>query len=238
MSYNLQGIIRKANISITNEFDRLAYITQNFANVNTNGYKSVRFENVMDADGSVHGVERTDMKTGDYIQTNNPLDVAVTGAGYIPVTTQNGEIHYTRDGGFMTDKDGMLVTKTGSLVGSGIKIDGASEKIEIKPNGDVYFYKTLLSEPEYAGTIPLVQFQNPEALKDVGANEFETTEEAGEMKLVEEHSLIKQYGVERSNIDFMAEVYDISRVNASILATAKLMKSVTDMYAKAINLTD
>lgn len=238
MAYNLQGIIRKANISMTNEFDRLAYITQNFANVNTNGYKTVRFENIMDADGSVHGVERTDMKTGDYLQTNNPLDVALTGAGYIPVTTPNGEIHYTRDGGFMTDKDGMLITKTGNLVGSGIKIDGTSEKIEIKPNGDVYNYKTKLSEPEYAGTIPVVQFQNPEALKDVGANEFEVTENSGEMKLVEEHSLIKQYGIERSNIDFMAEVYSISRVNASILATAKLMKSVTDMYAKAINLTD
>ena len=236
MAYNLQGIIRKCSSNMTNEFDRLAYITQNFANMNTAGYKAVRFENIIDADGSVHGKERTDLKTGEYVQTNNPLDVALTGAGYIPVTTLSGEIRYTRDGGFTVNKDGMLVTKTGELVGSGIKIDGTSERIEIKPNGDVYNYKTLSSKPEYAGTIPVVQFQNPEGLQDVGSNEFVATEESGNMKLVEEHSLIKQYGIEHSNINLLSDIYAVSRVNASIIASSTLMKAVNRMYDEAINL--
>ena len=237
MAYNLQGIIRKCSSNMTSEFDRLAYITQNFANMNTNGYKSVRFENIIDADGSVHGKERTDLKTGEYLQTNNPLDVALTGAGYIPVTTLSGEIRYTRDGSFTTDKDGMLVTKTGDLVGSGIKIDGTSARIEIKPNGDVYNYKTLSSEPVYTGTIPLVQFQNPEALKDVGANEFIATEEVGNMKLVEDHNFIKQYGIEHSNVNLLSDIYAVSRVNASIIASSTLMKAVNRMYDEAINLS-
>ena len=55
MSYNLQGIIRKTTTNMSAEFDRLAYITQNFANINTNGYKAVRFEDMVDADGTVHG---------------------------------------------------------------------------------------------------------------------------------------------------------------------------------------
>ena len=236
MAYNLQGVIRKCSSNMTSEFDRLAYITQNFANMHTNGYKSVRFENIIDADGSIHSKERTDLKVGEFVQSSNPLDVALTGAGYIPVTTLSGEIRYTRDGGFTVNKDGMLVTKTGDLVGSGIKIDGASERIVIKPNGDVYNYKTLSSEPEYTGTIPVVQFQNPEALKDVGANEFEATEEAGEMKLVEEHSLIKQYGTEHSNVNVLADIYTISRVNASIIASSALMKAVNKMYDEAINI--
>lgn len=236
MAYNLQGVIRKCTCNITSEFDRLAYITQNFANMNTNGYKAVRFENIIDADGSIHSKERTDLKNGEYLQTNNPLDVALTGAGYIPVTTISGEIRYTRDGGFTTNKDGMLVTKTGELVGSGIKIDGASERIEIKPNGDVYNYKTLSSEPEYAGTIPVVQFQNPEGLKDVGSNEFVATEESGNIKLVEDHKLIKQYGIEHSNVNVLADVYTVSRINASIIASSSLMKTVNKMYDEAINL--
>jgi len=230
MSANLQGMIRKAAINFNVEFDRLAYATQNVANIHSNGYKAVRFEDVIDADGSVHGIERTDLKTGEYLQTNNPLDVAIQGAGYIPVTTATGEIRYTRDGAFTTNKDGYLVTKTGDLVGSGIFIDGACEKTEIKPNGDVFSYKTLTSEPEYKGTIPLVQFQNPEALKDVGASEFVPTEEAGKMKLVEKHDYIKQYGIERSNLDLISEVYMITRINASILATSSLMKTVDSMY--------
>ena len=238
MAYNLQGIVRKATVNMTTEFDRLAYATQNVANLNTNGYKAVRFEDVIDADGSVYGVERTDTKTGDFVITNNPLDVGLQGAGYILVTTPSGEIRYTRDGGFMTDKEGYLITKTGDLVGSGIKIDATSEKIEIRTNGDVYTYKKITDEPEYQGTIPVVQFQNPEALKDVGANCFIATENSGKMKLVEEHDMIKQYGVERSNLDLISEVYMISRINASIIATSSLMKAVDQMYQQAINITE
>ena len=238
MAYNLQGIIRKASINMTSEFDRMAYITQNFANVNTNGYKSVHFENIIDADGSIHSAERTDFRTGDYIQTNNPLDVALTGAGFIPVVTSTGEIKYTRDGSFTTNKEGMLVTKLGDLVGSGIKIDSSSERIEIKPNGDVYNYKTLSSEPEYAGTIPVVQFQNPHGLKDIGGNKYEATDESGNIKLVEEHSMIKQHGIEHSNVDIMDDVYTVSRINASIIASTSLLKTIDTMYQEAINITD
>ena len=230
MSYNLQGIVRKTTTNLAVEFDRLSYAAQNVANANTAGYKSVRFEDVIDADGSVHGIERTDTKVGEFLQTNRPLDVAIMGAGYIPVTTPEGEIRYTRDGTFTVNKDGMLITKTGDLVGSGIYIDGAAVKTEIRSNGDVYTYKDLLKEPEYTGTIPVVQFQNPEALKDVGANEFVATEGAGKMKLVEDHDYIKQYGVEQSNIDMISEVYMISRINASILASSSLMRSISSMY--------
>lgn len=238
MAYNLQGIVRKATTNLAVEFDRLAYATQNIANMNTNGYKAVRFEDVIDADGSVYGVERIDTKTGEFLITNNPLDVALTGAGYIPVTTPNGEIRYTRDGAFMTDKEGYLITKTGDLVGSGIKIDATAEKTEIRENGDVYTYKRIIDEPEYVGTIPVVQFQNPEALKDVGANEFIATENSGKMKLVEDHNLIKQYGIERTNLDAINEIYMVSRINASIIATSSLMKAVDNMYNQAINITE
>ena len=207
MSYNLQGIIRKGSINLLTEFDRLAYAAQNFSNINTNGYKAVRFEDVIDADGSVHGIERVDTKVGEFMITNNPLDVALQGAGYIPVTTPQGEIRYTRDGAFMKNKDGFLVTKLGDLVGSGIKIDSDCEKIDIRKNGDVYLYKRLHDEPEYVGTIPVVQFENDEALKDVGGNNYVATEEAGKMKLVENHDYIRQNGIERSNLDMFSEIY-------------------------------
>ena len=238
MSYNLQGIIRKTSKNITVEFDRLAYITQNIANIETNGYKSVRFEDIIDADGSVHGIERIDNKVGDFLLTNNPLDIAIQGCGYIPVTTPEGEIRYTRDGGFTVNKDGMLITKTGDLVGSGIFIDSTAEKIEIKGNGDVYSYKTKMDEPIYQGTIPLVQFQNPEGLKDVGASEFVPTDKAGKITLLEDHNYIKQNGIERSNMDILSEIYSVTRINASIIASSSLMKAIDSMYQEAINITD
>lgn len=235
MSFNLQGMVSKLSANMITEFDRLAYVTQNMANVNTNGYKAVRFEDIIDADGSTYGIERIDCKTGDYLITNNPLDIAIQGAGYIPVTTVSGEIRYTRDGAFTVNKDGMLITKTGDLVGSGIVIDAAAEKTEIRANGDVYSYKNLLDEPEYVGTIPLVQFQNPEGLKDVGGNEFIATENSGKMKLVEDHDFIKQYGIERSNVDTIGEIYTVARINASLLAASSLQKAMREMYDTVIN---
>lgn len=235
MTHNLQGIIRQSSINLGVQFDRLGYCTQNIGNLNTTAYKAVRFEDVIDADGSVYGVERIDTRPGEYLQTNNPLDIALTDAGYIPVVTPQGEIRYTRDGAFMTNKDGLLTTKTGDIVGGGIFIDSSAEKNEIRPNGDVYTYKRLQDEPEYVGTIPVVQFQNPEGLKDVGSNEFIPTEESGNMKLVEDHTMIKQYGVEHSNLDAISEVYLVSRINASVIATTQLMGAIDTMYRTAID---
>ena len=234
MGHNLQGIVTLVQANMLSQYDRLAYTTQNVANINTTGFKAVRFEDIIDADGSVHGVERMDNSVGDYQLTKNPLDVAICGAGFFPVTTPNGEIKYTRDGAFTVNKDGMLVTKTGDLVGSGIYIDGSAEKIEIRKNGDVYTYKKIMDEPEYTGTIPIVRFENPEGLKDSGANEFVATEESGKMYLVEEPDYVKQYGLEHSNVDPMNEVYKVARINASLLASASLEKAIREMYDTVI----
>lgn len=234
MGHNLQGIVTLVQANMLSQYDRLAYTTQNVANMNTTGFKAVRFEDIIDADGSVHGVERINNKVGDYQLTENQLDVAICGAGYFPVTTLNGEIKYTRDGAFTVNKDGMLTTKTGDLVGSGIYIDGTAEKIEIRNNGDVYTYKKLMDEPEYTGTIPIVTFDNPEGLKDAGANEFVATEESGKMRLVEEPDYIKQYGLEHSNVDPMNEIYKVARINASLLASASLEKAIREMYDTVI----
>ena len=231
---NLQGIVTKIQANMLSQYDRLDYAAQNIANLNTTGYKAVRFEDIIDADGSVYGKERIDTKTGDYQITKNPLDVALGGAGYFPVTTKTGEIRYTRDGAFTVNQDGMLVTKTGDLVGSGIFIDGSAEKIEIRNNGDVYTYKKLMDEPTYTGTIPVVKFDNPEGLKDVGANEFVATEDSGKMQLVEEPDYVKQYGLEHSNVDPINEIYKVARVNASLLASSSLQKAIREMYDTVI----
>ena len=51
MMHNLQGIIRKSVNNVTNQWDRLGYIANDLANYNTKGYKSVRFEQMLNEDG-------------------------------------------------------------------------------------------------------------------------------------------------------------------------------------------
>lgn len=230
--------MRRSTINTLHQFEKFGYYSQNIANANTHGYKAMRFDDVLDEQGYVSGAVRTNHAQGSFQLTQNPLDIGLKGPGYMPVTSVGGEIYYTRDGSFTLNKDGYLVTTTGDLVGGGIRIDATSVKTEIRPNGEVYTYKDPAGEGEYCGTIPLVQFANPEGLEEVGKNRYRATENSGEIVLIENHNRIAQYGIERSNVDIFASVDEIMRLNTSLLASTSLMKAVGDMYDKAINIRD
>ena len=130
------------------------------------------------------------------------------------------------------------MTQTGEIVGSGIQIGADSVKVEIRKNGDVYTYTDLSKEPDYKGNIPVVIFQNPEGLKEVGGNKYTKTEISGDEQLIVDHSRMKQYSIERSNVDLFDHVNQVMRVNASLLASTTLMGAVDSMYEKAINIRD
>lgn len=236
--YNLQGIIRRNTINALTQFERMGFYSENISNWSTNAYKASRFEEILGENGFAKGVIRTDHTQGSVQVTKRELDIALNGPGFIPITSQTGEIYYTRDGSFALGKDGILVTRSGDIVGSGIYIGADSVKTRIDKNGDVYTYKDLSKEPEYKGNIPLVAFQNPEGLKEVGDNKYIKTEISGEEHLVVDHSRISQYSIERSNVDLFDHVNQVMRVNASLLASTTLMSAVDDMYEKAINIKE
>lgn len=236
--YNLQGLIRKNTINALTQFERMGVYSENISNWATNAYKGTRFEEILCENGYTKGVTRTDHTQGSIQVTKRELDVALDGAGFIPITSQSGEIYYTRDGSFCLGKDGILMTQSGDIVGTGIYINADSVKTKIEKNGDVYTYKELTGEPEYKGTIPVVIFQNPEGLKEIGDNKYTKTEDAGEEQLVVDHRKISQYSIERSNIDIFDTVNQVMRVNASLLASTTLMGAIDQMYEKAINIKD
>lgn len=236
--YNLQGIIRRNVVNTMHQFEKFGYYSQNIGNAYTHGYKAIRFDDVLDEQGYVSGALRTNHAQGAFQITQNPLDVGIKGAGFIPITSLGGEIYYTRDGSFALDKNGYLVTTSGDLVGGGIRIDASSAKVEIRKNGEVYTYKDPSSEGVYCGTIPLVQFANPDGLEECGKNRYSATEKSGEISLVEDHNRIAQYGIERSNVDIFATVDELMRLNTSLLASTSLMSAIGDMYDKAINIRE
>lgn len=57
----------------------------------------------------------TDMTPGPVHQTGQPLDFAITGAGFFAVRTATG-VQYTRDGQFSTNAQGQLVDSAGDPV--------------------------------------------------------------------------------------------------------------------------
>ncbi len=233
---NLQGIIRKSINNTTTQFDKMGYFANNFANYSTTGYKSVRFEQMLNADGYLTGAVRTSYQQGSVQITSNPYDIAINGSGFIPVTSKNGEVQYTRDGSLKIGKDGYLLTNDDWLVGEGIKIPTDSYKVTIKPDGTVVSLDDSKSTERVLGTIPLVQFENAEGLKQGENNKLIATNESGEAKLIKGHDRIAQNALELSNTNIYDSVSDMLRLNASMIASLRMAKIVDDMYNKSINL--
>lgn len=233
----LQGLIRRGIINTNVQFERLGYISNNIGNLNTNAYKAVRFEQILDENGYLDGQIRYDYKQGSFMRTGRTLDVCLTGPGFIPVTSENGDVQYTRDGSFKINNEGYIVTNDGYLVGDGIKVPLNHEGLRIKQDGTVMIIKKGHTEYETLGKIPVVQFQNPEGLKPAEYNKVVATEESGEPRLIKEHSYVAQGGLERSNSDYIGSVTEILRLNSSMIAGTRLVHVIDDMYQKSINLT-
>ncbi|MDT1063103.1 flagellar hook protein FlgE [Paracoccus sp. CPCC 101403] len=116
---------------------RLAGISDNIANSSTYGYRRVttEFESVVignsngggqySAGGVLSQSSRVVDQRGSLVGTSNPLDIAITGRGMLPVMnlseldglqTGNVPLSLTRTGAFRTDAEGILRTSSGLVL--------------------------------------------------------------------------------------------------------------------------
>ena len=119
---------------------QLDTISNNLANVSTNGYKKAHavfedliYQNLRQA--GANSSEQTTLPTGLQVglgtravanvrsftqgnlqQSSNPLDLAVQGNGFFQVQMPDGTTGYTRDGSFQINADGKIVTGTGFVL--------------------------------------------------------------------------------------------------------------------------
>jgi flagellar hook protein FlgE len=100
----------------------LEVIGNNVANANTYGSKVARaeFADMYANSLSGAGVNNIGIGTtlasvsqqftqGNIVTTENPLDLAINGAGFFQVTDGSGPVSYTRNGQFKVDRDGYVV---------------------------------------------------------------------------------------------------------------------------------
>ncbi|MFA6989485.1 MAG: flagellar hook basal-body protein [Candidatus Gastranaerophilaceae bacterium] len=233
---NLQGIISTSVNNATLQFEKLGQLTTDVANYNTPAYKSTRFENYLKEDGRLDGVLRTDYSTSSLASSDRDLDIAIDGPGFVPITMKNGKTAYTRNCSFMVGKEGILQTSDGSMVADGIKIPVNTNKVIIDADGTI---KTLFSgstTETVVGKIPVVNFNNPEKLQLIDGNKVVATNESGNPILLKNNKSIKQKCLETSNVNMYATVNEAMRLNASLIASTRLIKYTDDLYQKAINL--
>lgn len=124
-------------------------LSNNLANANTTGFRAdvmafraVPIQQQGSASTRVFALEASagfDGTAGANQQTGNPLDVALTGRGYLTVQALDGQEASTRNGALQVGSDGTLQTRTGlPLVGEGGPLvipQGAT--VTIGPDGTV-----------------------------------------------------------------------------------------------------
>ncbi|MEB3287803.1 MAG: flagellar hook-basal body complex protein [Vampirovibrionales bacterium] len=231
----LDHIMQTAAFNATKQFESLEKVSQNVANMNTYGFKNVRFDQYLDASNQLNGTQREDYAQGSVQVTGRPLDVAIEGPGFLPVTQPDGTTAYTRDGSLALNADGYIVSNRGDIVGNGIKIPDNYQEVLIDKTGDVKVKTTAKSDPFKVGHIDLVRFNNPEGLQSIGYNKLLMSDDSGQ-PIVDTDSKIKQGNLERSNVNVFYQVDNILRLNASVISNFRIVKFSDDLYRQAVNL--
>jgi len=234
---------------------KLDAISNNLANVGTNGFKrgGVMFEDLMYQTlrpaGSASS-EQTQLPTGLQVglgvrvaasarffsqgnlqQTGNNLDVAVKGQGFFQIQLPDGTTGYTRDGSFQVDSNGTLVTNNGYAVQPGITVPANAQSLSIAADGTVNATVPGQVAPQTLGQIQLASFVNPAGLESRGQNLFGETAASGTPQSAAPNSsgmgALQQGFVEGSNVNVVEEL-------VSMIATQRAY----ELNSKAIQTSD
>ncbi|MDE2570976.1 MAG: flagellar hook-basal body protein [bacterium] len=149
-------------------------------------------------------------------QTNNPLDLALVGGGFFRVATPAG-IRYTRDGGFVRNPQGELVTKLGQPV---LGTDGQPIALAQGPfsvDGD----GTVRQQGASAGQLSIVRFANLRYLRPQGGGLF-VDEGAGPAQ--DTTSSVQQGYLERSTVNVVRSMVDLISAERFFDANSKAVQ--------------
>ncbi len=239
-------------------------ISNNLANVSTNGFKKSRaeFEDLMyqtikepgQASGqnsfSPTGVQtglgvrtaavQKDFALGSAIITKNPLDIQIEGNGFFQVQTKDGQIAYTRDGAFKRDPTGKIIDKNGNTLQPEITIPTEVAGIEIAASGEVRTIQGLNSAPQQIGQIDIVNFVNPAGLKSVGKNLFMQTPASGQAITsrpgLQGTGYLAQGQLEGSNVNLVDEMINMITAQRFYETNSKAIQAADQMLQNVNNL--
>jgi len=191
---------------------RLDAVANDLSNISTTGYKRVRiaFRDLVyqqAGPGGAPGVRTgagaaaapigRSLRSGAFIDTNEPLDVAIDGPGFIRVKLPDGRAALTRDGNLGVDSRGSLRLHTGELLDPPIRVPAGTDvqRITIAPDGRVTLDRKAI------GRIELVDVPAPGALDGGPDNTFLPTRASGAIRAAAPTSALRQGVLEGSNVD-------------------------------------
>jgi flagellar basal-body rod protein FlgG len=216
---------------------QLDVISNNLANVSTTGFKRSRavFEDLLYQTIRQPGAQssqQTQLPSGFQLgvgsrpvaterihtqgglqQTDNTLDVAISGRGYFQIQMPDGTTAYTRDGSFQMDGTGLLVTASGFTVLPNITIPADAQVISVARDGTVSVTQQGSTAVTNLGQLQLASFVNPTGLQSLGENLFAETAASGAPQVnvpgTNGLGVLHQSFIETSNVNVAEELVNM-----------------------------
>ncbi|QCI22204.1 flagellar basal-body rod protein FlgG [Buchnera aphidicola] len=235
-------------------------ISNNLANVSTNGFKRSRavFEDLMyqtmrqaGTNSSIDtklpsglqlgtGVRPVSTERihsqGNLSKTDSLKDVAINGPGFFQVQLPDGNIAYTRDGSFQLDQNGQLVTNSGFPIIPQINIPPNALNINIARDGVVSVTLQGQTQTIFLGQLNLINFINNSGLESLGENLYQETQASGNpidtTPGLNGTGLLYQGYVETSNVNVAEELVNMIQTQRAYEINSKSINTSDQMLQK------
>lgn len=235
---------------------KLQAIANNLANVNTVGFKRDRvvFEDLFYQVDAQPGAQNADNTVSNGVQlgngtrvvgtqkvftngsmqtTSQPLDVAISGAGFLQVRRPNGEPAFTRAGQLQVDANGTLTNAQGLALVPQITVPQNATAITIGENGMVSATVAGSVAPQELGQLTLTSFVNPAGLLALGENLFSETAASGAANEGRPgdgaFGKLKQGALEGSNVQVVEEMVDMIAAQRTYEMNTKVLSAADNM---------
>lgn len=242
---------------------KMSVISNNLANASTSGFKRSRavFEDLLYQNQRQPGAQSsqdtvystglmigTGVRTvateklfsqGNLSQTQNPLDVAIEGRGFLQVLMPDGSLAFTRDGSVQVDNQGQLVTPNGYAIQPAINIPIDAQSVTIAVDGTVSISMQGQAATTQVGNIQLADFINPAGLQPMGGNLYlETTSsgspQVGAPGLNGLGSLLQGY-IENSNVNVVEELVSMIETQRAYEMNSRAISTADQMLQYVSN---
>ncbi|WP_100640297.1 flagellar basal-body rod protein FlgG [Marinobacter salexigens] len=235
----------------------MSTISNNLANVNTTGFKRDRavFQDLLYQINRQPGGMNTQnselpsglqlgtgvrvagtakqFSQGNLQITEQPLDLAISGRGFLQIALPDGQTAYTRDGQFQLNADGDVVTPEGYALEPNINVPENATKVTIGKDGTVSAITDDQAAPVNLGQITLVNFVNPQGLQAIGNNLFKETNASGDPAEGEPGlaglGTLEQGVIESSNVEVVEELVNMITTQRAYEMNSKVVSTTDQM---------
>lgn len=255
----MNGALFVGKTGLSAQDTALRVISNNLANVNTDGFKRDRavFEDLLyqvqrqpGAQSSASTELPSGFQLGSGVRTvgtqklftqgtleitEQNLDIAIEGRGFLQFTAPDGEITYSRHGQLQLNASGDLVNAQGYLLEPQITVPSDATSLTIGIDGVVSVTQASTGTSSQIGQIQMADFVNPAGLLAIGGNLYKETTASGAPTVSNPNTAgvgsTIQGALENSNVNSVEELVNMIATQRAFEMNSKVISAADQMLS-------